>query len=295
MSSDFRPYRRTRNEPQSPIEYFADLSFGRRVGLARHFSLKNWPAIIAVLVIFTLTAIVVLWAAWSITGLEFDRFGRLRQRNTAFSPELSLILAILLLLGAAIAFIYAGIGLNVLALRGAANKPTGVLDSLLAPLSVQPVGIFLSLLLWGVIDCGIQIALRFTMLIPFIELPVVCIYAMLITWLTLVIYFYLADCASRGRRFRVTETVSKPLRLFFGDFGLWLGTILFLIVLSLPPTVLLSYSAYAFFTDRGQMALIALGLGLALGLPAGVFAIFMNAVTYKQAKARLILRQRGFR
>lgn len=101
----------------------------------------------------------------------------------------------------------------------------------------------------------------------------------------------MADCFDRSRRFTVFEALVKPLRLLKRSFWSFYGAFWFMgLVGGLLPTLI----SLPFDPDGSNMVLLVFVLLLQwiLQILTATYGGFLFGVTYKQAKARLMLESR---
>lgn len=274
----------------SIIEYFADMTFGQRLSMARELAFRHWLSVlggaIAGAVVIGLS-LLLLWMVIAFIAGSMAGSLNYGDRETLFFIFAMLFYGVFFLM-----MVYLAIGIDVLALRFVTHKPAPIFNSLGAPLTVQPLGLMISLGLWTVIlvVAGIPLAL----------IKVNFAFDLAINWLFLIIFgvpfslalFYLADCANRRRRFKIAETLSKPFSLFFNNLGIWLGTAVFNFCLLAPgmlPSFL--YEMRILSKDSG-MTILLLIAGSVYTLVISCLLFFLAAVTYQQSKARFILGRR---
>jgi|GEM_PF-6911101 len=275
----------------SAIEYFAALTLGQRMGQAKDLTFKHGLLLLCLLIGLSMAFLVAIGAIVAMLDLKIGLFGGIRMGKPALGKELSLGLACLLIPGLVALVWFAGIGLNALALRFINRTPTTVWAALLAPASGRFGGVLVSLMLWAAIGGLCAIPLSFILLIPLAGFWLYSLGLGFYQLLATIAGLYIADCVNRGRHFKITETVSKTFRLLFSNFGLWLSSILAFQALSLPSYILYGLSMYMLSDSQAVPALIFFSLGAAYALPLPVFNLFLMAITYKQAKARLLINQ----
>lgn len=287
------------------LEYFAYMPFGQKLGLAFDLLRRHILVFLGLSLLFGTAIMILLAIVAAVAGFEFLDMSNPMPPYGGYKGNGGLLLAGLM--GLMFLYYYVYLGFHSLALQYINRKIPPVFGSIFSPVTDQPGGIALSFLLWLLLGFAamagaILIAFLINAVAPDRSVRVFmfgCVFVALMIMISTAgqcAAFYIGDCLGRGRRFRVLETVSKPIRLLGLNFWPYLGAAIFTELLYFLPPTLLNAASEALQAGGGSsgeslgLILMTFLLSACWQLAAFIFGVFFMGLTYKQAKARFLLR-----
>ncbi len=264
----------------------ASTKLSQRLKLSWELTKKHGPTFFVIQIVG--------WAIIGLIGLLLSTpFGLLSILSGAASQSLGVAFSAIafLVLIVPILMLIAGfymIGLNTLLLLYVdGQRPSRLIATLLSPWSRFGT-IFMSLLLWIVVICIVELALLLIGAIPILGTLISFAASSLLGLITGCALLYIAD----AKKPKATESVTLPFRMVLDNFGVWLGNTvpLMVMMLVLGVVAVLALTTGTELMASGSVPAVLFGLFCWLALfvlfvAFMVFTTFLFAVTYRQTRS----------